>query len=132
MSVALVFAAGYAVADHRRTGGAAPAAATLGLKGTRAAPRAHARVEVWNPRAGNWPVTLSVAGLPRLPPRAYYEVFLGRGGAWASFGRFRVTSPSKSLTLTLNAPYRWRKGDSWLVLREISGRDTGTPVLRSL
>jgi hypothetical protein len=132
-SIAAVFVSGYVVADHRSTKSAAPPPATVSLKGTLAAPRAHARVEVWRARAGNRPMRLSVVGLPKMPPRSYYEVFLiRRRASWAPCGRFRVTSSSKSLTLTLNVPYVWRKADSWVVTRESSVDNTRRIVLRSL
>ena len=130
LSVVAVFAAGYAVADHR--GGAHTARPfTVALKGTSAVPRAHATLEVWHDRAGNWPMTLKVVGLPN-QPHTYYEVYLVRGGKpWGSCGKFRVTSSSRAVTLTLNAPYRLRAGDSWVVTRSVPGEsEPGQTVLR--
>lgn len=130
LSIVAVFAAGYAVADHR--GGSHTAKPfTLALKGTSAVPRAHATLEVWHDRAGNWPMTLKVSGLPN-QPRTYYEVYLVRGGKpWGSCGKFRVTSSSGSLTLTLNAPYQLHPGDSWVVTRTVpGGGEPGQTVLR--
>ena len=133
VSVVAVFAAGYAVANgrHGATSAKGPAQ-TLELKGTRLAPKAQATLEVWKPRDGNWPMTLSVTGLRRLPAHAYYEVYLVRDGRpWGSCGTFRVATPSRALTLTLNAPYKLRKGDSWVVTRLAGhGTDPGRTVLR--
>jgi hypothetical protein len=115
-----MFAAGYAVADHRGTGGSSSSASTrtLALKGTSAAPHARATLEILPAQAGNWPMTLSVAGLPKLPPHTYYEVYLVRSGrTWASCGSFVVARSSRALTVTLNAPYALRPGDSWIVTR---------------
>ena len=132
VSIAAVFAAGFAVADQR--GGStktALVARTLSLKGTAAVPQARATLEVWHARAGNWPMTLSVVGLPKLPAHTYYEVYLVRDGKpWGSCGTFRVASSSKPVTLTFNAPYKLRKGDSWVVTRPVSGREPGRAVLR--
>ncbi len=134
LSIAAVFAAGYAVGGQR--GPANPAAApptTLGLVGTPAAPHARATLDVWRPRGGNWPMTLSVVGLPKLPGGGFYEVYLVRGGRpWGSCGTFVVSSSARPLTLTLNAPYGLRKGDSWVVTRELPGRKPGQTVLRAV
>jgi hypothetical protein len=133
LSIAAVFAAGYAVANQRSGGGSSVATArTVVLKGTKAAPQARATLEVWRARAGNWPMTLSVVGLKKLPPHTYYEVYLVRDGKpWGSCGAFRVASSSQAVTLTLNAPYKLRKGDSWVVTRPAAhGTEPGKTVLR--
>ena len=134
VSIAAVFAAGYGVANSRHGGTTATGvvAKTVALKGTAAVPKAEATLEVWKPQAGNWPMTLSVSGLPKLPQHVYYEVYLVRNGKpWAPCGAFRVGSPSQALTLRLNAPYKLRKGDTWVVTRPApGGRDPGKTVLR--
>jgi hypothetical protein len=129
LSIVAVFAAGYAVADHR--GGGTTAPLKLSLSGTSAAPRAHATLEVWHADAGNWPMKLSVAGLPS-GAHTYYEVYLVRGGEpWGSCGRFRVVSSSGTVTLRLNAPYPLKPGDSWVVTRlGPGGSEPGKTVLR--
>jgi hypothetical protein len=133
LSIAGVFAAGFAVADDH--GGSRTATAqvvrSLSLKGTTLAPGARATLQVWHSQAGNWPMTLSVRGLPKLPAATYYEVYLVRNGKpWGSCGSFRVTGSSHAVTLTLNAPYSLRKGDSWVVTRAPVGAEPGTTVLR--
>jgi hypothetical protein len=130
LSVAVVFAAGYAVADHRGNGSTAGAPKTLLLRGTSAAPLASATLEVWRSQDGNWPMTLHVAGLPT---HARYEVYLVRNGRpWGSCGTFRVTGSSGPLTLRLVAPYALRKGDSWVVTRQAPGQEPGRTVLRAV
>jgi hypothetical protein len=132
LSIGAVFASGYAVGAHR--GGSAPrngVVRTLALRGTSVAPHARAKLEVWHARGGNWPLTLSVVGLPKLPPHTYYEVDLVDGGKpWESCGTFRTASASHTVTLTLNAPRALRKGDSWVVTREALGREGGVTALR--
>jgi hypothetical protein len=135
LSIVVVFAAGYAVSNSRHSGGGSSVkgvAATVHLEGTSFAPNAQATLEVWKPRAGNWPMTLQVTGLKKLPPRAYYYVYLVRNGKpWAPCGAFRVASPSQALTLTLNAPYKLRTGDTWVVTRPAAhGTEPGRTVLR--
>jgi hypothetical protein len=132
-SIVAVFAVGYAVASDRsgRTGSALPR--TLTLTGTPALPGAHATLEVWHARGGNVPIDLHAVGLPRLPRRAYYEVFLVRDGRpWGSCGKFRVTSSTGAVTVSLNAPYALKKSDSWVVIRDRPGREARRTVLRAV
>ena len=134
LSIAAVFVAGLAVGDHR--GGSVPGtsvAGTLALRGTSVAPHARARLKVLRAQAGNWPITLSVVGLPKLPPDTYYEVDLIRSGRPPkSCGAFRVASASDAVMLTLNAPYALRRGDSWIVTRQARGREGGVIALRPI
>ena len=119
---ALSFLGGAAMNDALRT---------LALRGTSVAPHARGRLEVWHARGGNWPLTLSVVGLPKLPPHTYYEVDLVHGGKpWESCGTFRIASASHAVTLTLNAPRAVRKGDSWVVTREAPGGERSVTALR--
>ena len=134
LSVLVVFAAGYAVADHQSNTTAAPPR-TLALVGTAAAPHARATLDVWHSRNGNWPMRLSVAGLPKLPQNTYYEVYLVRDGQpWGSCGTFRIASGAPGVvTLTLNAPYSLQKSDSWIVTRVHRGAaEPGTTVLKAV
>lgn len=133
LSVAAVFAAGYAVANQRGGNSTASTPRALSLVGTSFAPQARATLEVWRARSGNVPMTLSVVGLPKLPERTYYEVYLVRNGkVWGRpCGTFRVAGSSHAVTLTLNAPYSLRPGDSWVVTRPgPDGREPGRTVLR--
>ncbi len=133
--VALVFFAGYIVANG---GGNASSAGSkplrqLALTGTAAAPQAQGVLQIWRSEAGNWPMTLSVAGLPKLPSHTYYEVYLVRDGKpWGSCGTFRVEGSSGgAVTVRLTAPYSLRKGDSWVVTRAgHGGVEPGETVLR--
>jgi hypothetical protein len=132
LSIGLVFAAGYAVSSNRGGGTAsAGIVKTLELEGTAAVPGAQAELDVWQRRDGNWPMTLSVKGLPKLPPRTYYEVYLFRDGhPWASCGSFVVSGSSQVLRVSLNAPYKLHKGDSWVVTRQVAGSEPGKTVMR--
>jgi hypothetical protein len=131
LAVVAVFAAGYAVSDHRSGSSNPTTAATIALTGTPAAPHARATLDVWRARAGNWPMTLSVVGLPKLPAHRYYEVYLVRNGKpWGSCGSFRVAGSSGPVTLTLNAPYTLQHGDSWIVTQAGRGNEPGRTVLK--
>ena len=53
------------------------------------------------------------------------------GKPWAPCGEFVVSKPSRSLTLTLNAPYALKTGDTWIVTRKTYKQPgAGTTVLR--
>ncbi len=127
--LALAFLGGYLTGS----GGGTSAVRTLQLGGTPAAPHALASLQI-EPKdaAGNWPMKLSVEGLPALPARSYYEVYLVRGGKpWASCGSFVVAHGKQGTTVQLNAPYKLRAGDSWVVTRTTFGEtDPGQTVLR--
>jgi hypothetical protein len=130
LSIVVVFFAGYAVSSMRSSGGGEIVQA-LELKGTAAVPHAQATLEVWRPKDGNWPMTLAVQGLPKLPAHTYYEVYLVRDGhPWGSCGTFVVSNSSRVLQLSLNAPYKLQKGDTWVVTRQTPGTEPGQTVMR--
>lgn len=132
LAIVLVFLAGYAVANH---GGSKSHSAVIrqALRGTAIVPQAQGTLQVWDSKAGNWPMTLTEVGLPTLAPHTYYEVYLVRDGKpWGLCGTFRVVgTPEQPVTVSLTAPYTLRKGDSWVVTRPgPSGTEPGTTVLR--
>ena len=126
----IAFLAGYITANDRTASGH-----LLRLQGTAAAPGAQAslRIQDVDP-SGNWPMELAALGLPKLPPKGYYEVFLVRNGkAWAPCGTFVVKNAKVGVSVRLNAPYRLRPSDSWIVTRRQWGdRGAGPVVLRPL
>jgi hypothetical protein len=83
--------------------------------------QASASVVVGNrDEGGNWPMIMTVRELDELPDDAHYELRLTRDGKPAdSCGTF-VVSGDKTVVY-LNAPYRLRDFDGWVVTRE--GRD---------
>jgi Anti-sigma-K factor rskA, C-terminal len=128
----LAFLGGY-VLGNGGGGTSATGIRVLKLAGTRAAPHALASLEIQPvDAAGNWPMKLSVTGLPKLPARSYYEVYLIRNGKpWGSCGTFVVSGASRATSVSLNAPYRLKRGDSWVVTREPAGASApGTVVLQ--
>jgi hypothetical protein len=95
------------------------------LKGTSAAPRARATLDILPSVSGNWPMTLEVSGLPRVEAPTYYVVWLVRHGKpLAPCGSFVVSKSFGSLTLQLNAPYALQNSDTWIVTRQKYGRHT--------
>jgi hypothetical protein len=66
--------------------------------------------------AGNWPMRLRVSGLRPLPRGQTYTLWLTKGGRLAeSCGAFAVATGTT--TVPLNAPYRLRQFDAWVVVR---------------
>lgn len=132
--VFFVFIGGYVANNHGGKSSTPPAVFAQALHGTKLAPNAEGTLEVWDSSGGNWPMTLTAEGLPKLPPHTYYEVYLVRHGKpWGSCGTFRVTSSSTSdvVRVTLTAPYSLKKGDSWVVTRPgQNGTEPGPTVLR--
>jgi hypothetical protein len=134
--VFLVFMGGYVVANNSggKSSKGAPPVLSQALEGTALVPKAEGALQVWRSKDGsNWPMTLTVAGLPALPPHRYYEVYLFRGGKIrGSCGSFRIGSSSSGpVTVPLTSPYELRKGDSWVVTRPgVGGSEPGSLVLR--
>jgi hypothetical protein len=131
--LALAFLGGY-LAGHDNAGSLS-GGHRLDLVGTAQARGAQAVLHVQNAdAAGNWPMTLSVTGLPKLPPHGYYEVFLTRNGKiFAPCGTFLVKSASGAVSVQLNAPYELHRGDGWVVTKQLPGhREAGPVVMQQL
>ena len=125
----VAFLGGY-LAGHGNVGTLA-SAHTLTLAGTAQAPGAQAAliVQAADP-AGNWPMTLSATGLPKLPARGYYEVFLTRNGKiFAPCGVFLVKDPKAAVSVQLNAPYDLHRGDGWVVTKQLPGHHEAGPIV---
>lgn len=127
--IAGAFLAGYATGNGKGNG--VSAGRTLSLVGTKAAPGALASLRI-DPAdsAGNWPMRLSVTGLPKLPAHGYYSVYLVRDGeAYAPCGTFVVAGSTHGTSVWLNAPYRLQPGDTWVVTKQLPGRHKAGPVV---
>jgi hypothetical protein len=129
VAIAAVFLGGY-ITGNTRTGGDAPAK-TMELTGTAAAPGALASLKIDHADpAGNWPMELSVTGLPKLSDHEYYVVFLVRNGKpWAPCGTFVVAGKSHGTLVRLNAPYELEKGDTWWVMTQKPGAAEPGPAV---
>jgi hypothetical protein len=130
--LAIAFFGGY-IAGNSGSGNSIASGHTLRLAGTAAAPGALASLRILpRDKAGNWPMKLDVEGLPKLPTHAYYEVYLTRNGKpWAPCGTFVAAGVKHGAVITLNAPYRLRKDDSWVITRQDPGEhDPGTVVMK--
>ena len=107
VAAASLFGVGYLV-------GARPDAAVERTVAMSGAGGASAELDVFEQdTAGNWPMELRVDGLAA----GSYELWLTRDGTLAeSCGRFAVAGPEPRTTVPLNAPYRLREFDGWVVV----------------
>jgi hypothetical protein len=119
-ALALVaFGGGYLVGNEDR---AFPIDFVLPMNGTDAAPQARASLEVGEiDEAGNWPMRMTVRNLPERPNRGRYQLWLTRDGELAASCGFFVVEGEKTVVY-LNAPYRLRQYEDWVVTREHSRR----------
>lgn len=108
---AAAFGAGYLAGGR----GGVDVDRTLAMSGPGGARASLALLEV--DEAGNWPMRLTALGLPE----GSYELWLTKDGRLAApCGRFRVSSGKTEVLL--NAPYRLRRFDGWVVVRAGSER----------
>jgi hypothetical protein len=96
------------------------------MVGTPAAADATASIELFDADgAGNWPMEISVAGLPPAADGATYELWLTSGGEPTVLCGSFLTEPDGSAVVPMNAPYRLSDFDGWIVVEEGST----TPLL---
>jgi hypothetical protein len=78
---------------------------------------------------GNWPMELTVQGLPEQPQRqAYYELWLTKGGKPILVcATFRVHG--KSTTVRVSVPYSLKGFDGWVVTSHTPGQAEPGPVV---
>jgi hypothetical protein len=130
-ALGLAFLGGYLAAGNGKGSGKATGI-VLKLTGTRAAPTALASLRL-EPAdtSGNWPMKITATGLPKLPPHGYYTVWIMRHGKpWAPCGTFIVADAQHTVSVWLNAPYRLRHGDKWIVTEQLPGHhEAGRTVL---
>jgi hypothetical protein len=130
----IVFFAGYTLGGNGSGKSPGGKVLTQAFQGTKLAPNAQGTLEVWSSQDGkNWPMTVTVVGLPELTPNTLYEVYLLRHGRLGgSCGAFRVGSNTQDpVTVKLTSPYELEKGDKWVVTRPgRGGKEPGQTVLR--
>jgi hypothetical protein len=121
--VVAVFGAGAFVGN--RTAGP-NADFTVSMKGTPAAAEASADLVVYRVDAGgNWPMEVHVTGLQPIRAGTSYELWLTKNGKLAALcGSFR-TDANGSASVPMNAPYRFKDYDGWVVV----AKGTRAPLL---
>ena len=127
--VAMAFLAGYIAGNGKGDG--LSSGTTMSLVGTKAAPGALASLRIQPAdAAGNWPMKISVTGLPKLPPHGYYTVYLVRNGKpFAPCGYFVISGPDRGTSVWLNAPYKLQPRDTWVVTKQLPGHHEAGPVV---
>lgn len=127
--VAMAFLAGYITGNGKGDG--LSSGTTMSLVGTKAAPGALASLRIQPAdAAGNWPMKISVTGLPKLPPHGYYTVYLVRNGKpFAPCGYFVISGPDRGTSVWLNAPYKLQRRDTWVVTKQLPGHHEAGPVV---
>src|SRR5438067_2101835 len=102
---AAVFGVGFLTGAVTHGSGSETIGLPIAMHGTRAAPNALASIRFEQiDAAGNWPMRLTVQGLPKLPKDGYYELYVTRNGHIAgTCGTFRVGGDRT--VVRLNAPY---------------------------
>jgi Anti-sigma-K factor rskA len=104
----------------------------VAMRGTSGAPGASGLIKLGKrDDAGNWPMVVTVRGLPRLPKRGYYELYLTRKGKpVVPCGSFTVDSGATNVKFTV--PYSLRRYDGWVVTVQDPGkREPGPVILRT-
>ena len=96
------------------------------MAGTAAVSDARASLAIYElDDGGNWPMELTVAGLPPAKSGRPFELWLTRGGELAALCGGFFTNPSGAASVPMNAPYRFDDFDGWVVVEEGSE----TPLL---
>ena len=129
-AIALIDFLGGFLAGNRGVGqGSNDVIHSLNMHGTAAAQNASATIDVEAlDSSGNWPLSVEVKGLPRLPKGSYYEMFLTRHGKrLAACGIFTVAGSPSTVRLTM--PPTIKGYDGWVVTRESPGNNAHPVVL---
>ena len=99
---------------------------TVALKGTSAVPGARGSLVVFDvDAAGNWPMELTVEGLPLAEGGRPFELWLTRGGKPEALCGGFLTNEEGAAVVPLNEPYKFDEFDGWVVVEE----GTTTPLL---
>jgi hypothetical protein len=130
-ALAAAFVIGYAVADKRTSFSASTVVPMHGI-GRLVAARADIKIGSHD-SGGNYPLEMTVQGLPHLPKGGWYELLLStHGHPTLTCGDFAVNgSPT---TFRLSVPYdltnlgRNHRYDGWVVVRHAPAQHT-TPVV---
>ena len=72
--------------------------------------------------AGNWPMELTVEGLPPAASGRAYELWLTRDGELEALCGGFLTDESGSASVPMNAPYGFDESDGWVIVEQ--GSDT--------
>jgi hypothetical protein len=120
---------GYAVADKRTS---FETARQLSMHGVGQLAAAQAQIDIGtHDTGGNYPLSMTVRGLPHLPRGGWYELLLSRHGRpTLSCGSFAVDGQNE--TIRLSVPYDLTElgklYDGWVVVRHLP-KGAAAPVV---
>ncbi|HVV57973.1 MAG TPA: anti-sigma factor [Gaiellaceae bacterium] len=130
-AAAVVFGGGFLLGHSKAKEASFDAVRVVPMHGVGTASGSTASIRIANrDSVGNWPMLISVSGLPKQSnPASYYELWLTRNGkAIAPCGGFRVRGGHATVELTV--PYTLKRFDGWVVTASVPGhRDPGTVVM---
>jgi hypothetical protein len=127
-AIALVTFLGGYLAGYNRTG--FEVTRQVAMHGTSQAPGAEGVIKLGDPDdGGNSRMRVTVRGLPTLPERGYYELYLTRGGKRIPCGGFNVGGGST--TLEFSVPYDLTGDDHWIVTRWDRDSAAQPPLLKT-
>lgn len=111
-----LFAAGWVVGDR----GDEPATFdVVAMTGTAYTTGLSGSITIYDvDEAGNWPMKLEVEGLEPSPDRKTYELWLTKEGELAAYCGNFLADADGTTTVPLNAPYRFKDFDGWVVVAE--------------
>lgn len=96
------------------------------MAGTAAAPDASASLVVYDvDEAGNWPMELTVAGLPPASSGRTFELWLTRDGELDALCGGFLTDEAGAASVPMNAPYRFDDAIGWVIVE----KGSTTPLL---
>lgn len=91
----------------------------VAMTGIGEAARARASLEIFEADpAGNWPMEMRVTGLRPSASGKPYELWLTRGTDLAALCGSFLAEPDGTTVVPLNAPYKLREFDGWVVVEE--------------
>lgn len=91
----------------------------VAMTGTAAASGAQATIEVFDAdAAGNWPMEIKVTGLKPPASGKRYEVWLTHGGNRLALCGSFLADPDGTTKVPMNAPFRLRDYDGWIVVEQ--------------
>jgi hypothetical protein len=112
----VLFAAGFVVGDRRDEPGTFE---VLTMTGTAYTSGVSGRLTIFNAdEAGNWPMELEVSGLTPPADRRHYELWLTKGGKLEALCGSFLAEAEGVTVVPMNAPYRLRDFDAWVVVAE--------------
>jgi hypothetical protein len=131
---ATAFGVGYIVGDHGTPSEYRAAGPAIPMHAAVSGSEARASIVIGERDAvGNWPLLVRVSGLPRLPKKEWYELYLTRNGKPAAYcGAFSVNDSGRA-EVQFSIPYRLKRFDGWaLTLQPPKVHEPGRVLLTTV